>query len=256
MLKKRIIPTLLYKDFGLVKGKQFNSWRRVGSVLPTVKVFNLREVDELIFLDITATNNKKEPNYDLIKEISKFCLVPLTIGGGINSLDQVDKMFEIGADKVSVNTASYKNPKLIYEIANKYGIQCVVASVDVLYENKKWSCYANSGLKNMKLDPVSWVKTLESYGAGEILLTSIDRDGTMNGYDHEIISAVSSSIKIPIIASGGAGNFDDMSYAISNSGASALSASSIFHFTEKTPMEVKKYLSNQGIAIRKNFFYK
>ena len=254
MLKKRIIPLLLYKEYGLVKGIKFNSWRRVGPVLPAVKVYNLREVDELIFLDITATNKNFEPQYDVIRELSKFCFVPLTIGGGINKLKQVDKLLEIGADKVSVNSATYNNPNLIKEIADKYGSQSVVASIDVLYESNKWSCYSNSGLKNMKLDPVLWAKQLESFGAGEILLTSIDRDGTMKGYDQKLISSVSNSINIPLIASGGAGPFEDMTSAILNSGASALSASSMFHFTEKTPFEVKKYLSSKGISIRKNFF--
>ena len=254
MLKKRIIPTLLYKEFGLVKGIKFNSWRRIGPVLPAVKIYNMREVDELVFLDITATNKCSGPDFESIKELSKFCFVPLTVGGGITKINQVDKLLELGADKVCVNTAAYENPNLIKEIANKFGSQCIVASIDVRYENKQWSCYSNSGSKNRHINPVKWSKYLESIGAGEILLTSIDRDGTMSGYNHELISLVSREINIPIIASGGAGSFEDMYFAISNSGASALSASSIFHFTEKTPLEVKTFLDSKSVAVRKNFF--
>tara|TARA_B100000965_G_scaffold405576_1_gene440215 strand:+ start:1564 stop:2331 length:768 start_codon:yes stop_codon:yes gene_type:complete len=254
MLKTRIIPTLLYKEFGLVKGIKFNSWRRVGPVLQAIKIYNIREVDELIFLDITATNKNIEPDFDVIKEFCKFCFVPLTIGGGIKNINQVDKLLEIGADKVCVNTAAYENPNLIKEIADKYGSQCIVASIDVIFEDKKWRCYSNSGAKDMNIDPISWSKHLESIGAGEILITSIDRDGTMKGYDQELILSVSREIKIPLIASGGAGSFEDMHYAIAESGASALSASSIFHFTEKTPFEVKTFLNSKSIPVRKNFF--
>tara|TARA_Y100001970_G_scaffold275247_1_gene376225 strand:+ start:1776 stop:2543 length:768 start_codon:yes stop_codon:yes gene_type:complete len=254
MLKTRIIPSLLYKDFGLVKGIKFDSWRRIGPVLPAVKVYNMREVDELFFLDITATNKRVDPDYDSIKELSKFCFVPLTVGGGINKIDQVDKLLEIGADKVCINTAAYENSNLIKEIADKYGSQSIVVSIDVRYTNREWTCFGNSGSINMNIDPFKWAKHVESMGAGEILLTSIDRDGTMSGFDQELIANISNLIKIPLVASGGAGSFDDMYLAISSSGASALSVSSIFHFTEKTPLEVKTFLDNKSIPVRKNFF--
>ena len=252
MLKVRIIPTLLYKDFGLVKGSMFNSWRRIGPTLPAVKIYNAREVDELIFLDITSTNKGLEPDYDSIKEFSKYCFVPLTIGGGITKLEQVIKLIEIGADKVSINSASYANPELVKEVANRFGSQCVVASIDVKYVDNKWICYSNSGQKKTDKDPINWAKKLESLGAGELLVTSINRDGTMSGYDQELIASLTSVLRIPVIASGGAGPFLDMYNAIEKSGASALAAASLFHFTETTPNDVKIFLKSKGIPIRKN----
>ncbi len=252
MLKVRIIPTLLYKDFSLVKGIGFDSWRRIGPILPAVKIFNSREVDELIFLDITSTNKGINPDYESISELSKFCFVPLTVGGGINSIEQVDKIIEIGADKVSINTACYENPQIISDVANRFGKQCVVASIDVRFENNEWICYKNSGLKKTNKTPLEWAKELESLGAGEILITSIDRDGLMKGYDQELISLLTNNLRIPVVASGGAGPFDDLYDAVSNSKASALAAASIFQFTQNTPNDIKKFLKKKGIPVRLN----
>jgi len=253
MLKKRIIPTLLYKGLGLVKGSKFNSWRRVGPVLPAIKVYNAREVDELIFLDIEATNNNSEIDYQTIEEFSKFCFVPLTIGGGINNLNQVKKLFEIGADKISVNSSSYDNPKLIESVANEFGSQSVVVSIDAKKIDGKWFCFSNSGIKNRNIDPIQWSKTLENFGAGEILINSIEKDGTMDGYELDLISQITSNVDIPVIASGGAGKFEDLYSAIKITGASAVAAASIFHFTEITPNQVKEFLEDKGIPIRKRF---
>lgn len=252
MLKVRIIPTLLYKDFGLVKGVGFDSWRRIGPVLPAVKIFNSREVDELIFLDITSTNKGINPDYESISELSKFCFVPLTVGGGINSIEQVDKLIEIGADKVSINSASYENPQIISKVANRFGKQCVVASIDVRFENNEWICYKNSGLERTNKTPLEWSKELESLGAGEILITSIERDGMMKGYDQELISLLTTNLRIPVIASGGAGPFDDLYLAVSQSKASALAAASIFQFTENTPNDIKNFLRTKNIPVRLN----
>ena len=245
MLKVRIIPTLLYKDYSLVKGIGFDSWRRIGPILPAVKIFNSREVDELIFLDITSTNKGINPDYESISELSKFCFVPLTVGGGINSIEQVDKIIEIGADKVSINSASYENPQIISDVANRFGKQCVVASIDVRFENNEWICYKNSGLKRTNKTPLEWAKELESLGAGEILITSIDRDGLMKGYDQELISLLANNLRIPVVASGGAGPFDDLYVAVTNSKASALAAASIFQFTQNTPNDIKKFLKRK-----------
>ena len=252
MLKVRIIPTLLYKDFSLVKGIGFDSWRRIGPILPAVKIFNSREVDELIFLDITSTNKGINPDYESISELSKFCFVPLTVGGGINSIEQVDKIIEIGADKVSINTACYENPQIISDVANRFGKQCVVASIDVRFENNEWICYKNSGLKRTNKTPLEWAKELESLGAGEILITSIDRDGLMKGYDQELIALLTNNLRIPVVASGGAGPFDDLYDAVSNSKASALAAASIFQFTQNTPNDIKKFLKKKGVPVRLN----
>ena len=191
------------------------------------------------------------PDFESIKELSKFCFVPLTAGGGMAKINQVDKLLDIGADKVSVNTAAYENPNLIEEIANKFGSQSIVVSIDVRYENNKWSCYSNSGSKNRHINPVKWSKYLESIGAGEILLTSIDRDGTMSGYNHELISLVSREINIPIIASGGAGSFEDMYFAI-QFGACFIGIK-YFSIYRKT-FRIKTFLDKKSVAV-KEFLY-
>ncbi len=251
MLKTRVIPTLLIKGFGLVKGSKFNNWRRVGSVLPAIKIFNQREVDELIVSDISASLNNDEPDYETIKDFCSDCFVPLTIAGGINNLEQVQKLFDVGTDKISVNTAAYKNPQLISQIANQFGSQSIVASIDVKRKNNhEWDCYSYSGTKKTNKELKNWIKELEDRGAGEILITSIDYDGTMSGYDLQLIKFVSELTKVPIIASGGAGNFQHMSDAILYSGASAVAAGSIFQFTEQTPIEIKRKLAKNGIQTR------
>jgi len=251
MLKTRIIPTLLWKDVGLVKGMKFDSWRRVGTVLPAIKVYNTREVDELILVDITATREGNEPDYDSIVDFTAECFVPLTVGGGVKNLQQIKKLLRAGADKVAINSAAYQAPDLIQNAANLFGKQCIVVSIDArqlatgLYE-----CYSHAGTQATGKSPDVWAKTVETLGAGEILLTSIDRDGTMQGYDLELIRSVTESVNIPVIASGGAGSYDDMYQAIA-ARASAVAAASIFHFTEQTPLEAKKYLESKGIATRK-----
>jgi imidazole glycerol-phosphate synthase subunit HisF len=251
MLKVRIIPTLLWKNFGLVKGESFNSWRQVGTVMPSIKVYNSRDVDELILLDITATNERREPDYDSISEFAAECFVPLTYGGGVNDIAVIRKLLLAGADKVAINTMVYKRPELISEAAYKYGSQCIVASIDVrINENGKYECFSHCGQEPTGKDPVEWAKELEILGAGEILLTSIELDGTMKGYDNKLIKLISSSVKIPVIASGGAGNYKHMLDALQKGGASAIAAASIFHFTEQTPAEARDYLAVNGIAVR------
>lgn len=250
MLKVRIIPTLLWKDLGLVKGVAFDSWRRVGTVMPAVKVYNTREVDELILVDIEATKSNREPDYQAIEELAAECFVPLTFGGGIHSIDQIRNILKAGADKVAINTAAYENPDLISKAAYQFGAQCVVASIDVRKQNSgAYECYQSSGSKPTGRDVVAWAKELESLGAGEILLTSINLDGTMLGYDLDLIQRVTSAVRIPVIASGGCGNYEHMFKAL-ESGASAIAAASIFHFTEQTPLEAKRYLRDRNISVR------
>ena len=251
MLKNRIIPTLLWKNLGLVKGKKFDSWRIIGSVLPAIKIYNSRDVDELMLLDITATSEQREPDEESIKSFASECFVPFCIGGGINRLSQIEYLLRSGADKVSINTFAYTSPRFIKEASNNFGSQCVVVSIDVKKINKnKYYCYSNSGTKNTYKNPIEWAKKMEDMGCGEILLTSIDRDGTLDGYDHELIRLISKSVNIPVIASGGAKNYHDMVYAIKNSGASAVAASSMFNFTEQTPNQAKNYMFLNGIAVR------
>jgi len=236
---------------GLVKGVSFDSWRRVGPVLPVIKVYNLRQVDEMILVDITATPENREPDFEAIAEFTEECFVPITIGGGIKSIDHITKLLRAGADKVSLNSCTFENPKLVKEASTRFGSQCIVASIDV---RKKaggiYECYKHSGTTPTGKEVISWAKTMENYGAGEILLTSIERDGTMHGYDLDLIRQVSDSVKIPVIASGGAGTYEHMYKAISIGKASAVAAASIFHFTEQTPIEAKKYLANYNIPVR------
>lgn len=250
MLKVRIIPTLLWKNLGLVKGKGFNSWRPVGTVLPSVKVYNTREVDELVVVNITSTLCNEDLDLDEIRNFTQECFVPLTIGGGIKNIEQVKNLLRAGADKVSINTAAYADISIIEAVAGKFGKQCVVASVDTKKTGTDThECFSHCGTKSTGLDPVQWCKKLEDAGAGEILLTSIERDGTMTGYDLEIIQKVSQAVRIPVIASGGAGTYEHMLQAI-QAGASAVAAAAMFHFTEQTPREAKNYLKEHGIAAR------
>lgn len=253
MLKVRIIPTLLWKNLGLVKGVGFDSWRRVGAVLPSVKVYNTRQVDELIFVDIAATGEEREPDYESISEFSAECFVPLTVGGGVRSVEHVWRLLLAGADKVAINSAAYENPELIRDAAMRFGAQCVVVSIDVRKHDGKYVCFSHSGAKSTGRDPVEWARAVEALGAGEILLTSVERDGTMEGYDLELIRKVAEAVKIPVIASGGAGNYGHMLDAIRVGKASALAAASIFHFTQQTPMEAKRFLASEGVPVRRSF---
>ena len=251
MLKVRIIPTLLFKDIGLVKGVCFDSWRRVGSVMQAIKVYNMREVDELIFLDITATNEGRSPDFDTVDDIADDCFMPLTVGGGVRTLEDVGRLLQVGADKVAINTAAVQTPRLVESIAQTFGSQCVVVALDV----KKQPCgayevYTHAGTRATGRDPVSVAKEVERLGAGEILLTSIERDGMMTGYDVALTRRVSDAVSIPIIASGGAGNYAHMVSVLRDGGASAIAAASIFHFTQQTPMEAKRFLREHGIHVR------
>jgi cyclase len=253
MLKVRVIPTLLWNNFGLVKGVAFDSWRRVGPVLPAIKVYNQREVDELILLDTIAHLSSEDPDFESIAEFGQDCFVPLTVGGGITKIDQVQRLLRAGADKVSINTAAYTRPNLINEIASRHGAQCVVASVDVRANDNAWLCFSHAGLEHTGRDVISWVRELEDRGAGEILITSIDRDGSMEGYDLALIESVVKAVNIPVIASGGAGNYQHMVQAINLAGASAVAAASIFHFTEQTPAGAKMALLAAGVPVRQPF---
>jgi imidazole glycerol-phosphate synthase subunit HisF len=251
MLKIRIIPTLLHKDVGLVKGKQFDSWRRTGSAMQQIKVYNLRGVDELVFSDISASKQGRGPNFEMIDNLADECFMPLTVGGGISNIDQARQMLKVGADKLSINTGAIERPSLISEIADKFGVQCVVVAIDYkIHEDGSLEVYSHSGSKATGINPIEFAIKAAKYGAGEILLTSIDRDGTYAGYDIETISKVSNSISIPIIASGGAGSYKHMLDAVKLGNASAIAAASIYHFTDLTPLLAKKYLNENDIPVR------
>lgn len=246
-----MIPTLLWKQFGLVKGIGFNSWRRIGPVLPSIKVYNQREVDELILVDIVAHSSKDQPDFESIEEFASECFVPLTVGGGITNADQVQRLLRAGADKVCINSAAYNAPELISEIAKIHGSQCVVVSIDSrINEQGGWECFSHAGTKSTGRDPTSWAREMESRGAGEIIITSIDRDGTMSGYDLSLTERIVNSVNVPVIASGGAGNYGHMIDAINKAGASAVAAASIFHFTEMTPKAAKEAMLSAGVPVR------
>lgn len=250
MLKLRVIPSLLVKEGSLVKGVGFHSWRRIGTLLPALKVYNTRQVDELFVVDVDATLNGRDPMFDVVNDCSAECFVPLTVGGGIRSLEHIHGLLRAGADKVAVNSAAYTSPDLIVSGARRFGSQCIVASIDAKKEHDgSYQCYAGSGTVATGRTPAGWAQEMASLGAGEIMITSIDRDGTMKGYDLDLIRMVTSAVDIPVIASGGAGRFEDLHEAV-KAGASAVAAASMFHFTEQTPLGAKDYLKSCGVAVR------
>ena len=251
MLKVRVIPTLLWKNVGLVKGIGFNSWRRIGTVMPAIKVHNTREVDELALMDITATQEGRAPDFESICEFSADCFVPLTVGGGVKTTEDIRNMLRAGADKVSINSAAYANPELVRQGANRFGAQCIVISIDARkMPGGRYECFTHSGTRPTGREVGEWARQAESLGAGEILITSIERDGAMLGYDLDLIQRVTESVNIPVIASGGAGNYRHLLDAIQIGHASAVAAASIFQFTEQTPVEAKRFLAENGVAVR------
>jgi imidazole glycerol-phosphate synthase subunit HisF len=251
VLKVRVIPTLLWKDVGLVKGVRFDSWRRVGSVLPAIKVYNARDVDELVLVDITASTARRSPDHESVTDFADECSVPLTVGGGICQHDQIVRLLHAGADKVALNTALFERPQLVDDAARQFGSQCVVASIDVRRgDDDALRCLSYSGTRDTGRDPVAWAREVTDRGAGEILLTSVDRDGTMTGYDLDLIGRVVAGVTVPVIASGGAGSYQHMVDAVTQAGASAVAAASMFHFTEQTPAEAKAAMRAAGIPVR------
>jgi imidazole glycerol-phosphate synthase subunit HisF len=240
MLKVRVIPTLLLKGRGLVKTVQFKKPTYIGDPLNAVKLFNELEVDELAFLDILATKEKKEINYELLRDIASECFMPFAYGGGIKNLDQIKKLFSIGVEKVIINSELFNNPTLISEAAKLYGSQSILASIDIkkkIFGKKE--IFSVGGTVKTGMNPVDFAIKVVELGAGELIVNSIDRDGKMNGYDLELLSDISSRIPIPVIASGGAGKINDFKLAIDNGGASAVSAGSMFVYHGK----------NKGILI-------
>jgi len=251
MLKVRVMPTLLFKDVGLVKGIGFDSWRRTGSAMQAVKVYNMREVDELVFLDIAATRDGRSPDFASVDELADECFMPMAVGGGVRTLDDVRRLLQVGADKVVINTAAVEIPELITQVAQRFGAQCVVVSIDARRcDDGSYQVYTRSGTLATGLDPVALARQAEALGAGEIIITSIEQDGTMTGYDLELTWRVSEAVSIPVIASGGAGSYEHMAQALREGKASAVAAASIFHFTQQTPLEAKRYLKECGFNVR------
>ncbi|MES2618310.1 MAG: AglZ/HisF2 family acetamidino modification protein [Bacteroidota bacterium] len=234
MLQSRTIPCLLLKEEGLYKTVQFKHPVYVGDPINAVKIFNEKEVDELMILDITATRQKREPNYELLKQIASECFMPLAYGGGITNLQQAAQLFELGIEKVALNTSAIHNPQLITEITNIYGNQSVIVSIDVKKNLwGKYGIYSQNGTKKTELDIASFIKKLESMGAGELLVTNIDKEGTWTGPDIELIKSITSSVNIPVIAGGGCGSIQHIADAINLGKASAVAIGSMAVFQKK-----------------------
>ena len=240
---------MLYSRTGLVKSVRFDPRRRVGAAAQAISVYTLRQVDELIFLDIAARADDRIPALGLIDELADYCFVPFTVGGGIRTVEDVRALLQVGADKISVNSGFVDRPVLVREIADAFGRQCVTVSIDARRTTKGHEVFSHCGARPTGFEPAALAAEAEDAGAGEILLTSIDRDGTMDGYDIELIASVARTVSVPVVASGGAGDYAHMAEAL-EAGASAVAASSIFHFTEMTPLGAKTYLRDRGFPVR------
>ena len=251
MLKKRIIPCLDVKDGRVVKGINFVDLVDAGDPVEQASVYNQNGADEICFLDITASSDKRDILLDTVQKTAECCFVPLTVGGGVKSVQDIRKLLLAGADKVSINTAAIKNPDLIKESSNKFGSQCIVVAIDAKKtDENKWTVFTHGGREPTDLDAIEFAKLAEQNGAGEILLTSMDRDGTKKGYDIELTKKISGNLNIPVIASGGVGNLDHLKTGITEGGASAVLAASIFHFGEYSIKEAKEYLKKENVPVR------
>ncbi|ROH94124.1 imidazole glycerol phosphate synthase subunit HisF [Chryseobacterium cucumeris] len=250
MLKKRIIPCLDIKDGATVKGVNFEDLKNAGDPVELAKKYEREGADELVFLDITATIENRKTFVELVKEIAKELSIPFTVGGGISSVEDVRKLLEAGADKISINSSAVKNPSLISDLAKEFGSQCIVVAIDTMQVGDKDLVHIKGGREATELSTLEWAKQAESLGAGEILLTSMDGDGTKNGFDLRITKLVSDSITIPVIASGGAGAVDHFVKVFNETKATGGLAASIFHFNEIGIQDLKQQLKTQKIEVR------
>ncbi len=251
MLKKRIIPCLDINNGRVVKGINFVNLVDAGDPAEQAKIYNDNGADEICFLDIAASHQNRNIILEVVKKTTEKCFVPLTVGGGVRTLEDISSLLLAGADKVSINTAAINNEDLINEGAKKFGSQCIVVAVDAKKTSeKKWEVYSHGGRKPTGKDVLNFVSKMENLGAGEILLTSMDRDGTKKGYDLDLTKQVSNLINIPVIASGGAGNLEHLYQGLKIGNASAVLAASIFHFGEYSILEAKQYLDSKGIPVR------
>ncbi len=252
-LAKRIIPCLDVTAGRVVKGVQFVELRDAGDPVEIARRYDDQGADELTFLDITASSDERDIILHIIEEVAAQVFIPLTVGGGVRAVDDVRRLLNAGADKVSINTSAVVNPQLVRDAADRYGNQCIVVAIDakrVAGPEPKWEVFTHGGRKATGLDAVEWAKQMQAYGAGEILLTSMDRDGAKIGFDLELTRAISDAVEVPVIASGGVGNLQHLVDGVQIGGADAVLAASIFHFGEYTVRQAKEYMAQHGIEMR------
>lgn len=251
MVKKRIIPLLLLRDGRMVKGKQFGSFRDVGNPVTTARIYNAQKADELMLLDIEPSEASRAAVHGIVRSVAQECFMPLTVGGGISTIEEIRFLLSIGADKVALNTAAVEDPDFISRAAEVFGNQCIVVSID--YRNEadgRRQVYTRSGRRATGIDPLTHARQCAAAGAGEVLLTSIDHEGMMAGYDLEFIQTVGERVTVPVIASGGAGTLQDFEQVLRLPRIEAASAGSLFHFTDQSPIKVRFFLYNAGIPVR------
>ena len=248
MLKLRVIPVLSFNGFGLVKTKQFSNPRMVGNPMQTARVYNSRNVDELVFVDIFASNQNRKINLAVVKQVINECFMPVSIGGGINTVSDINDLLHIGADKVILKTCAITNPSFITEASKIFGAQCLVLAVDIIKTAKGLKIY--SPFNNNSIDAIDFIKCTESLGAGELLINDVNNDGMMSGFDTELFKEASNATNLPIIAAGGAGSPKDFLPLLQNKNITGLASASIFHYTQYTPFDIKYTLNNAGYPIR------
>jgi len=250
MLAKRIIPCLDVDGGRVVKGVHFVDIRDAGDPVENAEVYNKQGADEIIFLDITASSDRRDIIIDVVEKTAEQVFVPLTVGGGIRNLDDIRRILRAGADKVSINTAAVDNPGLVREAADRFGSQCIVVAIDTKAKDSSWEVFIHGGRTPTGLDVLDWAKKVEELGAGEFMLTSMDRDGTKEGYDLRLTRTISDLVNIPVIASGGVGTLEHLYEGLTDGRADAVLAASIFHYNEFTVRDVKVYLKGRGVNVR------
>jgi cyclase len=251
VLKRRLIPSLLLKLGRCIKTVRFDTIRDVGNPITAARVYDAQGADELIFLDITATHEERQTLFDVVAQTAEQCFMPLTVGGGVRTVADIRQLLQAGADKVSINTAAVENPDFIREAAEAFGRQCIVVSIDArLLAPRKYEVFTHRATKPTGLDPVEWATRMVEYGAGEILITSVDREGTMKGYDLELIRSVADATSVPVNASGGCGTLQHLVDGVTLGHASAVSAASLFHFTDQSVIKAKSFMKQAGLDVR------
>ena len=250
MLKTRIIPCLDVKDGRVVKGVNFLNLVDAGSPIEQAIAYEAQGADELCFLDITASYDNRENIYHVVEQVAETCFMPLTVGGGIKTVDNIRKLLQSGADKVSINTAAIFNPELVKEASAQFGKQCIVVAIDAKFNGEYFEIFTHGGRNSTGINAIEWAKKMEDFGAGELLVTSMDRDGTKQGFNNLLNKTIAEAVNVPIIASGGVGKIEHFAEGVLEGKASAVLAASVFHFGELTISEVKQYMQKQGIPVR------